>query len=106
MTENRQVTDNWRPPAGNRLGVRMHGVNLTLESEHAPLLAYAAEHLHNLVEPASANPDLVVRCLWSQGEWNEEANPFAVDGELNVIGKRMLGKTDDLIWLDTLRMKG
>ena len=106
MTENRQVTDNWRPPAGNRLGVRMHGVKLTLESEHAPLLAYAAEHLHNLVEPASANPDLVVRCLWSQGEWNEEANPFAVDGELNVIGKRMLGKTDDLIWLDTLRMKG
>lgn len=106
MTENRQVTDNWRPPAGNRLGVRMHGVKLILESEHAPLLAYAAEHLHNLVEPASANPDLVVRCLWSQGEWNEEANPFAVDGELNVIGKRMLGKTDDLIWLDTLRMKG
>jgi len=95
-----------QPATNNRLGVRLHGVKLTLESEHAPLLAYAAEHLHNLVEPASANPDLVVRCLWSQGEWDAAINPFAVDGELNVIGKRMLGKTDDLIWLDTLRMKG
>lgn len=102
---NHPATNN-QQRATNQLGVRMHGVKLTVESDHAPLLAYAAEHLHNMVELPSANPDLVVRCAWSTGEWDAEANPFPVDGELNVIGKRMLGKTDDLIWLDTLRMKG
>lgn len=106
MTNKQPNIDNGQLAKGNRLGIRMHGVKLTLEAEHAPLLAYAAEHLHNLIETPSANPDLVVRCLWSQGDWNAEENPFAVDSELNVIGKRMLGKTDDLIWLDTLRMKG
>jgi hypothetical protein len=90
----------------NRLGVRLHGVNLTLEAEHAPLLAYAAEHLHGLVTAPSAKPELAVKCRWTQGEWDAEANPFPVEGARNVIGKRMLGGKDDLIWLDTLRMKG
>ena len=88
------------------LGVRMHGVSLTLDSNHAPLLAYAREHLHGLTEaPASAAP-LRVFCDWSVGEWDEDRNPFASNRALNVIGKRMLGNADELIWLDTLRMKG
>lgn len=88
------------------LGVRMHGVSLTLESPHAPLIAYAAEHLNGLAGAPVASPDLVVRCTWSQGEWDAQANPFPADGALNVIGKRMLGNEHELIWLNTLRMPG
>ncbi|MGH7494122.1 MAG: hypothetical protein ACREOO_17235 [bacterium] len=89
-----------------KLGVRMHGVALTLETNHPPLLAYAAEHLNGLVETPAAAPDLKVKCYWSEGDREAEANPFPADGALNVIGKRMLGNADELIWLDTLRMKG
>jgi len=103
---NQPATSNQRPATSNQLGVCMHGVNLTLESDHAPLLAYASEHLHGLVREPSAKPDLAVKCWWSPGEWDPEANPFPVEGPLNVIGKRMLGTAEDLIWLDTLRMKG
>ncbi len=88
------------------LGVRMHGAHLTLDSNHAPLLAYAQEHLRGLTEAPAPAPELRVYCHWSQGEWDEEANPFAVSRPLNVIGKRMLGNEHELIWLDTLRMKG
>ncbi len=90
----------------NRLGVRMHGVSLTLESNHSPLIEYAAEHLHSLVEAPRQTPDLAVQCHWSLGEWDPEENPFATPAAMNVIGKRMLGNAEDLIWLDTLRMKG
>jgi hypothetical protein len=89
-----------------KLGVRMHGVTLTLESNHAPLIAYAAEHLNGLVDTPVKTPDLAVRGEWSQGEWDAQANPFPADGALNVIGKRMLGNARELIWLDTLRMPG
>jgi hypothetical protein len=89
-----------------KLGVRMHGVALTLETNHPPLLAYAAEHLNGLVETPAAAPDLKVKCYWSEGDGEAEANPFPDDGVMNVIGKRMLGNADELIWLDTLRMKG
>lgn len=95
-----------RPETAGQLGVRMHGVNLTLVSDHAPLLAYAAEHLAGMAGAPSANPDLLVHCQWGQGEWDPETNPFPVADPLNVIGKRMLGRADELIWLDTLRMKG
>ena len=84
----------------------MHGVSLTLESNHQPLIDYAAEHLHGLVEKPAVDPDLMVKCHWSQGDWNPEENPFSTEGELNVIGKRMLGNTGELIWLDTLKVKG
>ncbi|NUO82906.1 hypothetical protein HUU05_22780 [candidate division KSB1 bacterium] len=90
----------------SQLGVRMHGITLTLESEHAPLLEYAQRHLHGLVESAIAAPHIRVKCHWSQGEWDAEHNPFPVSGALNVIGKRMLGNAHELLWLDTLRMKG
>jgi len=89
-----------------KLGVCMHGVTLTLEANHPPLLAYAAEHLNGLVEAPVARPDLLVRCWWSQGKRNQAVNPFPTDGVLNVIGKRMLGNADELIWLNTLRMQG
>jgi hypothetical protein len=88
------------------LGVRMHGVTLTLESNHAPLIAYAAEHLNNLAGAPVKTPNLAVRCAWSQGEWEAQANPFPADGALNVIGKRMLGNDHELIWLNTLRLPG
>jgi hypothetical protein len=84
----------------------MHGVTLTLEADHAPLLVYAAEHLNPLVTDPVPNPDLLVRCHWSEGQWEPEVNPFAVDRHLNIVGNRMLGNTDELVWLDTLRKKG
>lgn len=90
----------------NKLGVCMHGVTLSLESNHAPLIAYAAGHLNGLVDAPVQSPNLVVRCAWSQGEWDAQANPFPADGALNVIGKRMLGNDHELIWLNTLRMPG
>lgn len=89
-----------------RLGVRMHGVTLTLEADHRPLIAYAAEHLGGLVEAPLPRPDLLVKCHWSEGEWDPDANPFGDGSGLNVVGNRMLGKTDELVWLNTLRMKG
>ncbi|MDZ7359726.1 MAG: hypothetical protein ONB46_03215 [candidate division KSB1 bacterium] len=97
---------NKSPATSNRLGVRMHGASLTLESTHAPLLDYAVEHLHDLVETPGLSPDVAVKCHWSQGDWDPEANPFPSSEAVNVIGKRMLGNPDELVWLDTLRMKG
>jgi hypothetical protein len=89
-----------------KIGVRMHEVTLTLEANHQPLLDYAAAHLHVLAETPAKTPDLVVKCNWAQGEWDSQTNPFPQNGELNVIGKRMVGNANELIWLDTLRMKG
>ncbi len=89
----------------SQLGVRMHGVTLTLESDHAPLLEHAQQHLHGLLDDSITAPHLRVKCHWSQGEWDAENNPFPVNGALNVIGKRMLGNAHELRWLDTLRMK-
>lgn len=106
MSNEQRATNSRHPASRHRLGVRMHGVSLTLESDHLPLLEYAAEHLRDLVEAPSGAPDLLVKCYWLQGEWDSEANPFPKSAPMNVIGKRMLGKTDELVWLDTLRMKG
>ena len=88
------------------LGVRLHGVRLNLHSEHQPLVDYAREHLGDLAGAPSADPDLDVRCQWSVGDWDASSNPFAPDGRLERIGKRMLGNADELIWLDTQRMQG
>ncbi len=88
------------------VGVRLHDATLNLASAHEPLIAYAREHLHHLATPPVDKPDLSVTCHWSQGEWQEENNPFACDQPLQVIGKRMLGNAEELIWLNTLRMKG
>ena len=90
------------------IGVRLHGVTLKLEADHPPLLAYAVEHLHGLVDDTIKNPDMVVKCFWSQEDWGSEPPAFAPQSgaAMNIIGKRMLGNVDDLIWLDTLRMKG
>ncbi len=91
----------------HELGVRLHGVALKLETDHLPLLTYAAEHLHGLVDATLKSPDIVVKCFWSQEDEDPETNPFAPQsGAMNVIGKRMLGNAEELIWLDTLRMKG
>ena len=88
------------------LGVRLHGVRLNLSTDHAPLLSYAREHLQGLVGPPAAEPDLDVRCLWTEGSWDPERSPFSADGPLERIGKRMLGNPDELVWLDTQRMPG
>jgi hypothetical protein len=89
-----------------RIGVRMHGVTLTLESQHAPLLDHALEHLKPLITEPDPSPDIYVRCAWSEGEWDPARNPFAADGDLNIVGNRMLGRPGELVWLDTLRKKG
>lgn len=89
-----------------KIGVRMHGVRLTLEANHSPLIAYAVEHLGGLTEAPHHHPDLVVKCVWSRDEWDPQHNPFHSVSELNTIGKRMLGNADELIWLNTTRKKG
>lgn len=89
-----------------KIGVCLHGVTLNLESDHPPLIDYAAKHLHGLVEQPAPAPDLVVKCWWSEGGWDSEDNLFLSNDRLNTIGKRMLGNDEELIWLDTLRMKG
>ncbi len=104
--EHRATREPLQATSASRLGVTMHGVTLTLEADHPPLIAYAAEHLHEQVTPPTTSSDLTVKCFWSQGEWDAEDNPFPSNGALDVIGKRMLGNGDELIWLDTLRMKG
>ncbi|MDZ7266760.1 MAG: hypothetical protein ONB48_06755 [candidate division KSB1 bacterium] len=88
------------------VGVRLHDATLNLTSNHAPLIAYAREHLHPLATSPVDKPHLTVTCHWVQGEWREENNPFQCDQPLSLIGKRMLGNADELIWLNTLRMKG
>src|SRR5437762_7093654 len=88
------------------VGVRMHGVRLTLSSDHPPLVDYAREHLQGLVESPTVAPALEVRCLWSEGAWDAAQNPFTPNGPLERIGKRMLGNPNELIWLDTQRMQG
>jgi len=88
------------------IGVQLHGATLNLTSTHEPLIAYAAQHLHRLAGAPLAKPDLTVTCLWREGEWQEEHNPFSAASSLHVIGKRMLGNAEELIWLNTLRMKG
>ena len=88
------------------LGVRIHDVAINVVCNNAKFIDYAQEHLGGLSgEPAKA-PDIRVHCHWTVGEWEPEKNPFTTNGDLNIIGKRMLGKHDDLIWLNTLRMKG
>src|SRR5262245_64687935 len=91
------------------LGVLLHGVRLSLHSEHAPLVDYAREHLGGaggLAAECVADPEFEVRCRWSEGDAGESANPFPADGPLERIGKRMLGNADELVWLDTQRMPG
>jgi len=86
--------------------VQMHGVNLTLEADNARLIEYASEHLQSMVTEPVRTPDILVRCHWSEGEWDPETNPFQSNSPLNVIGNRMLGRPDELVWLDNLRMRG
>ena len=86
------------------VGVAMHGMTLALRTEHAPIAAYAREHLGRLAGPPAARPDLEVVAHWSEGE-NGTA-PWGDGAGLDVIGKRMRGDADQLLWLDPLRMKG
>ncbi|MCG8605371.1 hypothetical protein MJD09_10270 [bacterium] len=88
------------------IGIRMHDITLSLEADNPRLLSYAGQHLHGLVEPPVENPDLKVRAYWKEVPWNPLANPFATNGNMNIIGKRMLGNDDELVWLNTLRMRG
>ncbi len=90
----------------NEIGIRLHGVTLTLASDHAPLLEHARKHLRSMIVPVEKNPAFTVRCSWSGGKWKRRRNPFSSEQVLDPIGKRMLGASDELIWLDTLRMKG
>lgn len=88
------------------IGIQVHNVWVNISADEPLFLEYAREHLHGLCGSAIAAPDLDVRVHWSEGPWDPEVNPFSVNGDLSVIGKRMLGRKDDLIWLNTLRMKG
>ena len=97
------------------LGVALHGVRLNVHCDYAPLVDYVREHLGGEVGPATtpfAGADLDVRCLWSEGELDDEPGSAVLLSEcapvapLERIGKRMLGNADDLLWLDPQRMLG
>src|SRR2546426_3557276 len=92
------------PSRSGPIGVAMHGATLALETGHAPLAAYAREHLGRLAVPAAGAPDLEVCAHWSEADG--EADPAENGDGLDVIGKRMRAGSDELMWLDPLRMKG
>src|SRR5436190_6404858 len=55
-----------RPSNGSGvIGVAMHGKTLALKTEHAPIAAYAREHLGRLAVLPAARPDLEVVAHWS-----------------------------------------
>ena len=84
----------------------IHDVKLTLETNNPQLLQYATEHLHCSGDDSREGTQIHINCHWSRAEWDPEDNPFAGNGSLNVLGKRMLGDDRQLIWLNTLKMKG
>ena len=88
------------------LGVEIHGVRLNLHCNEPALLEYARAHLGILAGKATKKPDIEVECIWKTGAWDPTDNPFPSNGELNVIGKRMQGDADQLVWLNTVRKKG
>ncbi|MFQ5628866.1 MAG: hypothetical protein ACE5I1_08905 [bacterium] len=89
-----------------KIGVNQHNVSINISSNNPKLVAYAREHLGGQTRAPMAAPDIEVHCEWFEGKWEPEKNPFPQDGEMSVYGKRMLGKKNELIWLNTLRMKG
>lgn len=89
-----------------RLGVRLHGVDLTLESSHEELLAYAVRHLAGITTDPARTPELHVRAFWSEGDGASDSRLLAARHSLEAIGKRMLMGPDELVWLDTVKMKG
>lgn len=90
----------------NKIGVSKHNVSLNISSNNPKLIEYASEHLGGLARDPMIAPDIEVNCQWNEGNWRSGTNPFSQDGELSVYGKHMLGKQNELIWLNTLRMKG
>src|SRR5439155_13888399 len=94
-----------RPSNGSGvIGVAMHGKTLALKTEHAPIAAYAREHRGRLAVLPAARPDLEVVAHWSEGD--SGTAPWGDGAGLDVIGKRMCGDPDELLWLDPLLMKG
>ncbi len=89
-----------------KTGVNIHGVRINVTSNNPKLVAYAGEHMGGLTTEPTIKPDIEVHCEWSVGDWEPEANPFETNGQTHIYGKRMLGQNNDLIWLNTLRMKG
>lgn len=89
------------------LRVNFNGVGMTVASNHAPLLDYLRRHLHHLVVEEHTQPaSLLVRAFWLHGPWDPEQHPFPVAAPLKRLGKRMLGNERELIWFNTLKMKG
>jgi hypothetical protein len=82
----------------------MHGVTLRLATDHAPLAAYARQHLGRLAAAPGAEPDLEVVAHWSEGAGGP-GSAVDVPGP-EKIGKRMRGDEAGLQWLEPLRMKG
>lgn len=89
-----------------KIGVSQHNVSINISSNNARLVKYAREHLRGLARQPLAAPDIDVRCQWIEQEWQPEQNPFEGGNGYSFYGKRMLGKRNELIWLNTLRMKG
>ena len=92
--------------AEDAVDVAMHGVRLRLQSNHRPLLEYARNHLSTLAGRLEPPFHLQVRAYWLRGQWNPDSHPFPANGNLSILGKRMAGQKNELIWRNTLKMKG
>lgn len=91
----------------DKIGIEMHGVRLNFQANKASLLSHATEHFKGLAHSAFENPSITVNCNWINGPWDPEEQPFIkTDQPLRVLGKRMLGRKDELVWVNTLRVTG
>lgn len=94
-------------PLPHAATVEMHNVGLQFNSNNPDLVAYMQEHAQGLIVPATVAPTIAINVLWlEKDEYDAERHQFGGLDSLNRIGKRILSSDDELVWLDTLLVKG
>lgn len=89
------------------LMVNFLGLQIQIESNHRPLLEYVHEHFKGMsLWQNGTSSEICVRSYWLTGTWDPETHPFGHSDQLNTLGKRMVGNHRQLIWRNTLKMKG
>ncbi|MEM7118039.1 MAG: ABC transporter ATP-binding protein [Chloroflexota bacterium] len=85
----------------------MHDVGLRFNSNNPDFVAYMQEHAQGLVMPATTTPTITVNVLWlEKEEYDADQHQFEGLDNLNRIGKRILSDANQLVWLETLLVKG
>jgi hypothetical protein len=85
------------------IGLKMHGVSLTLSGDYPRLLDYVASLMADLVVPPVTAPDLEVQVRWLRQPMQKGTSLFPHARSQEGLGKRMLVSTDELVWVDTYR---